>query len=143
MNLEMYWQFINFCFVYLTTLLGRSVLCSYLILLAVLLLRQTALKRAVFKKGFLWSLFILAPFVGKLKLFYENPFAKAYHLAQDWPGAGHMAVYPAAALNFLTKIFYQWGNLCVAQPWICRIYLFGALGSFLFFAGREERGSGC
>jgi hypothetical protein len=44
----MYWQFINFCFVYLTTLLGRSVLCSYLILLAVLLLRQTALKRAVF-----------------------------------------------------------------------------------------------
>ncbi|TGY98238.1 hypothetical protein E5329_00170 [Petralouisia muris] len=78
-----------------------------------------------------------------MKLFYENPFAKAYHLAQDWPGAGHMAVYPAAALNFLTKIFYQWGNLCVAQPWICRIYLFGALGSFLFFAGREERGSGC
>lgn len=139
MNLEMYRQFLNFCFVYLTALFGRSVLCSYLILLLVLLLRQTALKRAVFFKGFLWSLFVLAPFVGKLKLFYENPFRKVYHLAQTWQGAGHMAVYPAAALNFLIKMFYQWGNFCVEQPWICRIYLLGVLGSFLVLCRQRRK----
>lgn len=139
MNIEVIGQFLDFCSVYLVTLLGRSVLCSYIVLALVLTLRRTFSKNAVFFKGFLWSVFFLVPFVGKMRLFYENPFRKAYQLALSWQGAGHIAVYPLKGLAFLTRLFFRWGNLCVEQPWICRVYLLGALICFLNLWGKRRK----
>lgn len=65
---------LNFYFVYLVILLGRSVLVSYLVLVLIVLLRRTGFRKTVFAKGMLWCLLFPVLFVGKLRLFYEHPF---------------------------------------------------------------------
>lgn len=135
MDLEVWKQFVEFCAAYLATLFGRAVLCSFFLLAVVLALRRTIFRKAVFLKGFLWALFLLAPFVGKLKLFYENPFAEFCHSAPL--GAG-VALFPVKALAALAGLFFQWGNVCIAYPWVFWIYLLGA-GASLFLMGKQRR----
>ncbi len=62
----------DFCAVYYTTQLVRCAAFSYLLLGLVMLLRKMPFSRWTFIRGLLWSSFLLIPFLGKLKLFYEN-----------------------------------------------------------------------
>lgn len=71
-------EMIDFSAVYYTTQLVRCVFFSFVLTGIVLLLRRTFLSEQMFSskrmllKGMLWSSFLILPFLGKLKLFYEN-----------------------------------------------------------------------
>ena len=62
----------DFVTVYLTTIFLRCAIVSVIAALIVLLLRATILKRTVFLKGAIWSLFILVPFFGRLRIYFEG-----------------------------------------------------------------------
>ena len=63
---------LDFCAAYYTTQLVRCAAFSFLLLRLVMLLRKMLFSRRTFIRGLLWSSFLLIPFLGKLKLFYEN-----------------------------------------------------------------------
>ncbi len=63
---------LDFCAAYYTTQLVRCAAFSFLLLGLVLLLRKVFFSRRTFIRGLLWSFFLLIPFLGRLKLFYEN-----------------------------------------------------------------------
>ena len=63
---------INFCAAYYTTQLVRCAAFSFVLIGFVMLLRKMLFSRRTFIRGLLWSSFLLIPFLGKLKLFYEN-----------------------------------------------------------------------
>ena len=63
---------LDFCAVYYTTQLVRCAAFSFLLLGLVMQLRKMLFSRRTFIRGLLWSSFLLIPFLGKLKLFYEN-----------------------------------------------------------------------
>ena len=65
-------RLLNFCAAYYTTQLVRCAAFSFLLLGLVMLLRKMFFSRRTFIRGLLWSSFLLIPFLGKLKLFYEN-----------------------------------------------------------------------
>lgn len=65
-------ELLDFCSLYYTIQLVRCALVSFAVFAVVFLLRKTLLKNRVFLKGALWSLFVPALFVGKMKFFYEN-----------------------------------------------------------------------
>lgn len=66
---------LDFCLGIMVIRLGMCVIVSFALLEIVLVLRRTLLKDRIFAKGLLWSVFLLVPFVGKLKLFYTNIYA--------------------------------------------------------------------
>ena len=63
---------INFCAAYYTIQLVRCAAFSFVLIGLVMLLRKMLFSRRTFIRGLLWSSFLLIPFLGKLKLFYEN-----------------------------------------------------------------------
>lgn len=63
---------LDFCAAYYTTQLVRCAAFSFLLIGLVMLLRKMFFSRRTFIRGLLWSSFLLIPFLGKLKLFYEN-----------------------------------------------------------------------
>ena len=63
---------LDFCAVYYTTQLVQCAAFSFLLLGLVMQLRKMLFSRRTFIRGLLWSSFLLIPFLGKLKLFYEN-----------------------------------------------------------------------
>lgn len=107
----------EFFSVYLVIQLGRSVLISYPVVALVLLIRKTVCKKTVFLKGMLWCLFLLLPFIGKMKFFYESAMG--------------------------TRMFIWWHNLCCDRPWVCELYLLGmtAFGVYIFHGRRKLRRS--
>ena len=70
------WQwigsFLDVCAVYLTTQLVRCAAFSLVLTGLVMLLRKMLFSERIFLKGMLWAVFLVTPFLGKLKLFYEN-----------------------------------------------------------------------
>ena len=62
----------DFVSAYLMTVFARCAIVSIFLTFIVLLLRSTVLKRTVFLKGAIWSLFILIPFFGRLKVYFEG-----------------------------------------------------------------------
>lgn len=62
----------KFCAVYFTTQLVRCAVFSFMLIWLVLLLRKIFFQKMVFLRGMLWTGFLFMPFLGKLKLFYEN-----------------------------------------------------------------------
>lgn len=76
MTNQNFWQvlfsFMDCITAYFYVQLRRCVLFSLVAFALVLLLRNTVLKRKVFLKGMVWGIFLVVPFVGKLRLFYEN-----------------------------------------------------------------------
>lgn len=62
----------DFCAVYYTTQLVRCAAFSFVLIGLVMLLRRLLVSEHTFLRGMLWSFFLLIPFLGKLKLFYEN-----------------------------------------------------------------------
>ncbi len=65
-------RLLDFCAAYYTTQLVRCAAFSFLLLGLVMLLRKMLFSRRTFIRGLLWLSFLLIPFLGKLKLFYEN-----------------------------------------------------------------------
>lgn len=65
-------DFLGFVSAYLATVFARCAIVSILLTIIVLFLRSTVLKRKVFLKGAIWSLFILVPFFGRLKVYFEG-----------------------------------------------------------------------
>lgn len=65
-------RLLDFYAAYYTTQLVRCAAFSFLLLGLVMLLRKMLFSRRTFIRGLLWSSFLLIPFLGKLKLFYEN-----------------------------------------------------------------------
>ena len=62
----------DFCAVYFVTLWGRCAALSVPLLALVLLLRKLIWRRGAFVKGAVWTAFVPALFLGKLRVFYEN-----------------------------------------------------------------------
>lgn len=63
---------LDFCAAYYTTQLVRCAAFSFVLIGLVMLLRNTLFSKQTFLRGLLWTSFLLIPFLGKLKLFYEN-----------------------------------------------------------------------
>lgn len=63
---------LDFCAAYYTTQLVRCAAFSFVLIGLVMLLRKMFFSRRTFIRGLLWLSFLLIPFLGKLKLFYEN-----------------------------------------------------------------------
>ena len=90
----------NFTAGYFVTLLTRCALVSLPILGLVMLLRATVFRNRVFLKGAVWLLFLIVPFFGKLKLYYEVwPIGVPFAYCQEFP-----TKYP----------LFRWGYLIVA-----------------------------
>ena len=77
-------EVLDFCAVYFTTLWGRRAVLSFPILGIALLLRKLVWKRGSFIKGTVWAVFVSAPFLGKLRVFYENRACLPLILWQSW-----------------------------------------------------------
>ena len=101
------WHFINTlfilndCIIYFCIQLGRCVLLSFPMLALVLILRTTILRKTVFLRGMVWSIFLIVPFLGKLKLFYEN--------------------------IWMCRLFMWWNNICIEYWQIRYGYLIGMI----------------
>lgn len=67
-------KFLDVCAMYFTTQLVRCAACSLALLGIVMLLRRLALQNQTFVKAMLWALFLAVPFIGRLRLFYENAY---------------------------------------------------------------------
>lgn len=63
---------LDFGAVYFTTQLLRCAFFSFAVIALVMLLRKTLCARRTFLRGLLWSLLLVSPFLGRLKLFYES-----------------------------------------------------------------------
>ena len=63
---------LDFSAAYYTTQLVRCAAFSFVLIGLVMLLRKMLFSRRTFIRGLLWSSFLLIPFLGKLKMFYEN-----------------------------------------------------------------------
>ena len=98
---QMGWYFLNDIIIYFCIQLGRCVLLSFPVLAIVLILRATILRKTVFLRGMVWSIFLIVPFLGKLKLFYEN--------------------------MLMCRMFMWWNNICI-EYWQVRYgYLIGMM----------------
>lgn len=63
---------LDFCAAYYTTQLVRCAAFSFVLIGVIMLLRKALFSERTFLRGLLWSSFLLIPFLGRLKLFYEN-----------------------------------------------------------------------
>lgn len=63
---------INFCTVYYTTQLVRCAAFSFVLIGLVMLPRKIHFSERTFLRGMSWALFLVIPFLGRLKMFYEN-----------------------------------------------------------------------
>lgn len=105
--------FLNLCALYYVIQLIRCAMFSFAISVVVFFFRKTFFKNRVFLKGALWSLFLPALFVGKMKFFYEN-------------AAGVI-------------IFTWWTAVLTKHQWISWLYLgITAIYAFLLFNKRKR-----
>ena len=106
-------NFIDFCAMYLTLQLERCAVFSLVWIGIVLFLRKTFFARGIFTRGILWSVFLIIPCLGRMKIFYENPFV----FGLTWRLTG-------ITMNHL---------------WIGRIYMAGVFLSFFYIFGKRMR----
>lgn len=106
-------NFLDFSIAYFVVVLGQCVKISFFLFLLVLLLRRTLLEKTVFLKGMSWGIFFTAPFLGKLKLFYEA--------------------------DLFSRRMIWWEILCTECWWARHGYLLGMAicAGFLFFGRRR------
>ena len=103
----------DFCTVYFTTQLVRCVAFSFIFAGLVMLLRKMFFSGWTFLRGLLWSSFLLIPFLGKLKLYYENK----------------------AVLN----ITWRLTTATMSWIWADRIYMAGIFIAAIFIFGKRLR----
>ncbi len=106
-------KFLNACVVYWVIQLGRCVLFSFLLLPLILLIRKTLLKNCVFLKGLVWSILLILPFLGKLRLFYESRIG--------------------------VRGMIWWNNLCMDHSWLCWIYIAGIAGMWFYLVRKRRK----
>lgn len=94
---------LDFGAAYYTTQLVRCACFSFLLIGLVIFLRKMFFSERTFLRGLLWSSFLLVPFLGRLKMFYEN-------------------VIVCRATWWLTRITMS----CL---WVDRIYMAGVLAA--------------
>lgn len=104
---------INFCTVYYTTQLVRCAAFSFALIGIVELFRKMLFSKRVFGRGMLWALFLIIPFLGRLKLFYENE----------------------AVLRVTWRIMV----VTVSWLWADRIYMAGILAAAICIFGKRLR----
>lgn len=112
-NWSQFFGFLDGCAVYFTLQLVRCVMFSFVLLGLVMLFRRTLFSSRIFAKGMLWALFLIIPFLGKMKLFYEN----ALVVKATWWLTGSIMTY----------------------TWLARVYMAGVILSFLYIFGRRMR----
>lgn len=108
-----FWSFINGCAIYYALQLVRCVIFSFALIGLVMLLRRILFPKLIFAKGMLWALFLLIPFLGKMKLFYENVLV----VKATWWLTGSIMTY----------------------IWIAHIYMAGIWISFFYIFGKRIR----
>lgn len=102
------------CFVvYFSIQLGRCVLFSFIALAVLMLLRHTILRNRIFLKGMSWGVFLVIPFVGKLKLFYEA--------------------------SWMVRAFWWWNSACMQFAWVRYGYMAGVLITAIIIFYRRRR----
>ena len=92
---------INFGTAYYTTQLVRCAAFSFVVIGLVMLLRKTLFSQRTFLKGMLWALFLVIPFLGRLKMFYEN--------------------------EAVLKVTWRITAVMASRLWVDRIYMAGIL----------------
>ena len=94
--------------VYYVLQLGRCAMLSLPVLVLILMLRKTVLRKSVFIKGAVWGFILPVLFVGRLRFFYESRIG--------------------------VRLFLWWHNLCCKYICVTWIYLLGAtiLGVYIF-----------
>lgn len=105
--------FLGDCAVYFTLQFVRCVIFSYALIGGVMLLRRTLFPKLTFAKGMLWAMFLLIPFMGKLRLFYEN--------------------------TFVVKATWWLTDSIMTYMWIAYVYLAGVVLSFLYIFAKRVR----
>lgn len=114
--MESWSQFLGFMdggATYFTLQLVRCVIFSFVWIGFVMLFRKTLFSGRIFAKGILWASFLLIPFLGKMKLFYEN-------------------VFVVKATWWLTESI-------MTHPWLARIYMLGVLLAFRYIFKKRVR----
>ena len=102
-------RMINWICAYYSILLGRCVILSIPLILCILVLRSTALRRHILGRVVVWSSLVVLPFMGKLHVFYEN---RIFFRATWW-----------------------WTALCSTAPYVNWIYMGGvAIMAVILFA---------
>lgn len=91
--------FFDAVFIYYVIQLGRAVLISIAMLAVIIFLRKTVLKNAVFLRGVIWSILLLAPVMGKMKCIYETRLG--------------------------VRLLYPWQIICATYRWIPSAYIAG------------------
>lgn len=104
---------LDFYIVYFSTQLVRCVVFSFVLLGLVMLLRKMLFSEQVFFRGMLWTSFLIIPFLGRLKLFYEN-----------------------AAIRGVTGWMTEGTMTCL---WADRIYMAGILAAAFVILGKRLR----
>lgn len=107
-------KIVDFCVVFLVVQFGRCALLSFIILGIVMFIRAFVLRNQVFLKGMLWSVFLIVPFLGKLKVFYGD--------------------------SFVTVPFLYWQALCVKYVWVRYGYLVGVVASVVWLYFQHRKG---
>lgn len=113
----LYWRqlvsLINFGIAYYTTQLVRCAAFSFALIWLVMLLRKTLFSERTFLRGMSWALFMVIPFLGRLKVFYENEAV----LKATWR---------------ITAVTTSW-------LWVDRIYMAGVLVAAICIFGKRLR----
>ena len=104
---------INFCTAYYTTQLVRCTAFSFVLTGLVMLLRKMLFPERTFLRGMPWALFLVIPFLGRLKMFYEN----------------------AAVL----KVTWRITAVTASWLWVDRIYMAGILVTAICIFGKRIR----
>ncbi len=103
----------NFCTAYYTTQLVRCAAFSFILTGFVMLFRKRFFSERVFLRGMPWALFLVIPFLGRLKIFYENEAV----IRATWK---------------VTAITASW-------LWVDRIYMAGILAAAVCIFGKRLR----
>ena len=104
---------LDFCAAYYTTQLVRCAAFSFVLIGLVMLLRKIHFSERTFLRGMSWALFLVIPFLGRLKMFYEN----------------------AAVL----KVTWRITAVTASWLWVDRIYMVGILVTAICIFGKRIR----
>ena len=104
---------LDFSAAYYTTQLVRCAAFSFVLIGLVMLLRKMLFPERTFLRGMPWALFLVIPFLGRLKMFYEN----------------------AAVL----KVTWRITAVTASWLWVDRIYMAGILVTAICIFGKRIR----
>ncbi len=83
-GIELLQDTLGFAATYIVMLLSRCAIASIPVIMIVMLLRSTILRKTVFLKGAVWGMFAIVPFLGKLKAYYEvRTLSKPFIICQE------------------------------------------------------------